>query len=79
MKKIIYILIMISLAFSFSFADCGALMSKYSAPDPGSKTMKQIKRWVKRKVKDAGDAGTLQECMIAGAADNPNQEKVAGK
>lgn len=79
MKKIIYILIMISVSFSFSFADCGALMSKYSAPSPGSKTMKQIKRWVKRKIKDAGDSSVLQECMIAGAADNPNQVKVAGK
>ncbi len=79
MRKIIYIIIMISLGYSFSFADCGTLMSKYSAPNPSAKTMKQIKRWIKRKVKDADDASKLSECMIAGAADNPNQEQVAGK
>lgn len=62
-----------------SFADCASLSKKYKAPDPASKTMSQVKRWVKRKVKNSGDAKTLQKCLVAQAADNPNKVQVAGK
>lgn len=60
-------------------ADCSALSSKYNAPDPASKTMSQIERWVKVKVSDPNDANTLKECLLAKAADNPNQASFAGK
>lgn len=61
-------------------ADCAELVTKYEAPDPASKTMQQIKRWVSRKIKDnAADAQALENCLIAKAADNPNKEQVAGK
>ncbi len=79
MKAIVKVFIGLSLFFGYSFgADCSALAKKYNAPDPASKTMKQIKRWVKRKVKTA-DAKDLEKCLIAGAADNPNKSKMAGK
>lgn len=64
---------------SFALADCATLMSKYGAPEPESKTMKQIERWIKKSVSDPNDAKVLSECMIARAADNPNQVQVAGK
>ncbi|EAH4936419.1 hypothetical protein D6654_07510 [Campylobacter lari] len=76
MKKIVF---SISLLPVFLLADCASLMTKYEAPEPESKTMKQIERWVSKKVKDAADAATLKECMVAKAADNPNQAQVAGK
>jgi len=79
MKKITTALSILGLACSFAHADCSELMKKYEAPDPASKTMSQIERWVKRKVTDSNDANVLQECMIAGAADNPNKVQVAGK
>lgn len=60
-------------------ADCAALSDKYQAPDPASKTMAQIERWVNNRVGDANDAAALKECLIAGAADNPNQASYAGK
>ncbi|TQR60647.1 hypothetical protein [Campylobacter troglodytis] len=60
-------------------ADCGALSAKYQAPNPASKTMAQIERWVNNRVSDQADASTLKECLIAGAADNPNQASYAGK
>ena len=42
--------------------------------------MAQISRWIERKVSDnPGDAKELEACLIAGAADNPNKEQVAGK
>jgi hypothetical protein len=79
MKKSLSVLLFLSfLGGSLQAADCGALIAQYNAPDPGTKTMKQIKRWVKRKVKD-GNKQAIEECMIAGAADNPNKETVAGK
>lgn len=63
-----------------SGADCGSLITKYDAPDPAKKTMAQISRWIERKVSDnPGDAKELEACLIAGAADNPNKEQVAGK
>lgn len=80
MKTTIKFIISLVLVSSYTLAaDCAALSKKYSAPDPASKTMKQVKRWVKRKVKDAADAPVLEKCLIAGAADNPNKSKMAGK
>ncbi|MWV62205.1 hypothetical protein DCO58_05450 [Helicobacter saguini] len=78
MKKVILLFSALGLFSSFALADCASLMKKYNAPDPGSKTMNQIKRWVK-KVDDASDAKELESCMIAQAADNPNKSQVAGK
>lgn len=83
MKK----LIILSLAFIsacfvcyLNAADCNLLIAKYDAPDPAKKTMAQISRWIERKVSDnPGDAKELEACLIAGAADNPNKEQVAGK
>lgn len=79
MKKLLLFIFISGIFSSFAFADCSALASKYEAPDPASKTMNQIKRWVKRKVKDASEATELENCLIAGAADNPNKTTVAGK
>ena len=63
-----------------SAADCSSLIAKYDAPDPAKKTMAQISRWIERKVSDnPSDAKELEACLIAGAADNPNKEQVAGK
>ena len=63
-----------------SAADCSSLIAKSDAPDPAKKTMAQISRWIERKVSDnPGDAKELEACLIAGAADNPNKEQVAGK
>lgn len=78
MKKLIFASLLMLPAFVFG-ADCVALASKYSAPDPASKTMAQIERWVKNKVSDPNDVNVLKECLIAGAADNPNQASFAGK
>ncbi|TKX32090.1 hypothetical protein [Campylobacter estrildidarum] len=75
MKKLLFL----SLLPIIALADCASLMAKYEAPEPESKTMKQIERWVNKKVKDAKDAAVLKECMVARAADNPNQVSVAGK
>lgn len=78
-------LMVILLAFIATFAllgaaDCSSLITKYDAPDPAKKTMAQISRWIERKVSDnPGDAKELEACLIAGAADNPNKEQVAGK
>jgi hypothetical protein len=58
--------------------DCEALASKYNAPDPSVKTMKQVKRWVKRKVKDDNKAA-VEKCLVGQAADNPNKSTVAGQ
>ena len=55
-----------------SAADCSSLIAKYDAPDPAKKTMAQISD-------NPGDAKELEACLIAGAADNPNKEQVAGK
>jgi len=63
---------------SASFADCASLMSKYNAPDPSLKTMKQLKRWTKRKVKDE-NKGAVEKCLVDRAADNPNKATVAGQ
>ncbi len=77
MKKTISFLV-VAIFTANIYADCSDLMKKYNAPDPSTKTMRQVKRWVKRKVKTA-DADKLQECLVARAADNPNKEAVAGE
>lgn len=60
-------------------ADCDALCKKYSSPNPASKTMAQLERWVKNRVDNPKDAVVLKDCLVAGAADNPNQASYAGK
>ncbi|HHE05621.1 MAG TPA: hypothetical protein ENK90_00685 [Epsilonproteobacteria bacterium] len=77
MSKKIVIFASIFAFITQSYAGCSELSAKHSAPDPSTKTMKQIERWVKRKVKGA-DASALKECLIAKAADNPNKAAVAG-
>lgn len=80
MKKLLTVLLCSLLISPFLQAgECEDLMAKYKAPDPGAKTMKQVKRWVKRKLKGSPDAGKMEECLIAGAADNPNKANMAGK
>lgn len=61
----------------YANAGCNELIAKYNAPDPSTKTMKQLERWVKRKVK-GGDADALKECLVSRAADNPNKAAAAG-
>jgi len=77
MKKLLALLTFIA----FASADCSALMKKYNAPDPTIKTMKQIKRWAKRKLKKApqDEKEELLKCMLSQAADNPNKATVAGE
>jgi len=59
--------------------ECKDLLSNYKrVPDPSIKTMKQLERWVKRKVKD-GNAKAVSECLVVNAADNPNKATVAGQ
>lgn len=77
MKKLILIALTAGLP-SLMMADCASLMKKYDAPDPASKTMAQINRWLK-KIDNAADVKVLEGCMIAQAADNPNKAQVAGK
>ena len=76
--KKVSIMTMLVLYGTVVFGDCDGLIKKYNAPDPSTKTMKQVERWVKRKVK-TGDAGALKECLVAKAADNPNKATVAGQ
>ena len=78
MKKIVLLTVASSLVTTVTFADCASLMAKYNAPDPSIKTMKQVKRWVKRKVKDA-NKDALEKCLVDRAADNPNKATVAGQ
>ena len=78
MKKIIASAILFSFFASSVQAGCSELLANYKrVPDPSVKTMKQLKRWVKRKVKD-GNAKAVEECLISQAADNPNKATVAG-
>lgn len=44
MKKIAILVALISIP-SIMLGNCDALMQKYNAPDPASKTMNQISRW----------------------------------
>lgn len=80
MRLMVIFLTFIATFALLSAADCSSLITKYDAPDPAKKTMAQISRWIERKVSDnPGDAKELEACLIAGAADNPNKEQVAGK
>jgi len=78
MKKIVTLFTAVSMT-SFLFAgECEDLMAKYHTPDPATKTIKQLVRWTKRKVKDENKKKVM-ECLIARAADNPNKATVAGQ
>jgi hypothetical protein len=79
MKILLSISLLLAMASSLALADCAGLIKKYEAPDPASKTMAQIERWVQRAVTDAAEAAEITKCLIAGAADNPNKVQVAGK
>jgi len=74
MKKIMLFLIV-----TFLFSDCEELIKKFHAPNPETKTMKQLKRWVNLNVKDEKYKNKLLECLIANAADNPNKETIAAE
>lgn len=79
MKKIIVSAMLFSFLTTSGYAGCSELLANYKkVPDPSMKTMKQLKRWVKRKVKD-GNAKAVEECLVANAADNPNKSTVAGQ
>ncbi len=78
MKKFVLLSVASSLMTTVTFADCASLMAKYNAPDPSIKTMRQVKRWVKRKVKDE-NKDALEKCLVDRAADNPNKATVAGQ
>jgi hypothetical protein len=77
-NRLVVFLIAVGLMSTVSFGDCVSLMAKYNAPDPSIKTMRQLKRWVKRKVKDENKA-KVEKCLIDRAADNPNKSTVAGE
>jgi len=78
-KKIIVTMVLFSLLSSSVYADCASLLSQYKrVPDPSVKTMKQLKRWVKRKIKD-GNKKAVEQCLVDRAADNPNKATVAGE
>ena len=78
-NKIIVSAILLSFLTTSINADCTELLSNYKrVPDPSIKTMKQLTRWVRRKIKD-GNAKAVKECLIAKAADNPNKATVAGE
>jgi len=77
-NKIVATAIVLSFLAPASYAGCAELLSNYKrVPDPSIKTMKQLKRWVKRKVKD-GNEKAVEECLVSKAADNPNKATVAG-
>jgi len=77
-KKVLVVALATSFLSNIVLADCTSLMAKYNAPDPSIKTMKQLKRWTKRKVKDE-NKGAVEKCLIDRAADNPNKATVAGQ
>lgn len=81
MRKILFSVALICfVGASFAHAeDCSSLISKYKAPDPSKKTMAQLRRWVSRKLENNADAHSLETCLVAQAADNPNKDQVAGK
>ena len=76
MKKIVTFLILAS--FSLYADECKDLMAKYHTPKPETKTMKQLKRWAKRKLKRVPEKEKVLKCLIDRAADNPNKATVAG-
>jgi hypothetical protein len=77
-NKIIVSAILLAALTSGVNADCTSLMETYNTPDPSVKTMRQLKRWVKRKVKDE-NKNAVEKCLVDRAADNPNQATVAGE
>ena len=78
-NRIITNIIILSFLTTSSYAGCSELLANYKrVPDPSIKTMKQLKRWVKRKVKDA-NAKEVEACLVSRAADNPNKATVAGQ
>ena len=78
MRKIKFIISFVILTSSLIAGECEDLFAKYHAPNPEIKTMKQLKRWVKRKVKD-DNKDKILKCLIDRAADNPNKATVAGQ
>jgi len=78
MKKTLLLTVVAVVFSTASFADCASLMAQYNAPDPSIKTMKQLKRWTKRKIKD-GNKAAVEKCLVDRAADNPNKATVAGQ
>jgi len=74
--KILSALFIASLVFG---ASCEELFKKYNTPDPSHRTMKQLKRWVKNNLKNVQDRDEVLECLLENAADNPNQETIAGE
>ena len=77
MKRFITILVLAS--FSLYASECKDLMAKYKTPKPETKTMKQLKRWAKRKLKRTPEKEKVLKCLIDRAADNPNKATVAGE
>lgn len=77
-KMLVTVLLVVGFA-STSFADCNSLMVEFNTPDPSVKTMKQLKRWCKRKMKHSDKKEEVQKCLIDRAADNPNKATVAGQ
>ena len=78
-NKIVINTILLAMLATVGQASCEDLLKNYKrVPDPSIKTMKQLRRWVKRKVKD-GNAKAVEECLIPLAADNPNKATVAGQ
>ena len=76
MKYITAILIV----FSFVKAgECERLISKFHAPNPEYKTMRQLKRWVDSNIPNSPEKSKLLECLIEKAADNPNREMIAAE
>ena len=59
MKRIAFIFVACLPLCAFG-ADCDALCKKYSSPNPASKTMAQLERWVKNRVDNPKDAAVLK-------------------
>jgi len=78
MKKLVAMMLVTGVLTLSLEASCKDLMAKYNTPDPSQKTMKQLKRWVKRKVKDS-NKDAVEKCLVDRAADNPNRATVAGQ
>ncbi len=76
MKKLV-LAVMVCFCFGYS---CSELIQKFHAPNPQTKTMKQLKRWVNNHISKKNPLKEdLLQCLIDNAADNPNQETIAGE
>jgi len=71
-----YLIVAIAFVSSLFAGECEDLMSKYHTPNPSERTMHQLKRWVKRHLKNAPDKDKVLKCLINRAADNPNKSVV---